>query len=154
MQRGLVILGVGLVIVAVALLGWCAVAVVQSQEAQGWTETQCTVSDAQLRASARVKKRSRRKLAVQYTYAIDGQQHHGDQWSVMQAALDTDADEGKALLETFHNGSTHPCWYDPSNVTRVVLDRSRPNAVYWLPLLSLMFAATGVRLLRQSRRAG
>ncbi|MDA0814686.1 MAG: DUF3592 domain-containing protein [Verrucomicrobia bacterium] len=103
-----------------------------------FVETPCEIVSAKL-IESRNKKGSllyRPEFHVRYT--VEGKVYEQDTYRIVKSSSSSKS-SNQAVVDEFKVGGTYPCWYDPKNPTRVVVDRS-------FSVLSLVFTGIGAFL--------
>lgn len=151
----------GLALIGLVMAGFGIYFIRYGNEAGAWPEVQGTVVSAAVldrtptRATARTA-RQRDALreyypSITYRWSVNGQTYTGSRYQVGATAEKSyEPADAQAVVDQFPAGKTVPVYYDPSDPSAAVLDRSVSGGVYVplaLGLLMLGCGAAGLRFL-------
>ena len=71
-------------------------------------------------------------------YTVEGKVYEQDTYRIVKSSSSSKS-SNQSVVDEFKVGGTYPCWYDPENPTRVVVERS-------FSVLSLVFTGIGAFL--------
>ncbi|MEM7588274.1 MAG: DUF3592 domain-containing protein [Acidobacteriota bacterium] len=125
-------------LVATYFLAWKPLSSIVA--AQSWTETECVIVSSQV-ATHRGSENYTYSIDIRYTYEVDWQTFHGDRYQFSIGSSSGYA--GKArVVEAHPPGSETPCYYDPKNPERSVINRKPGIYLLW-SLFPLPFLLVG-----------
>jgi hypothetical protein len=134
------LVGVGLLFTGL-LVVW---PLAEASRASGWAETTCEVVahdlDEERDSDGDVMYTER----VVVAHELDGVRHEGHRVGFEGTGSTNVRATFTGNLERFPAGSTHPCWYDPSDPDDVVLDRSVGQVLSWWMLMPLGLDCCGL----------
>lgn len=122
---------------------WFAFAqpMLQLWNARSWPEAEARVLTSEVHVNHDSDGNTYRP-EISYEYSVDGNRFRGDRYSFFVWSTSSRGWVERAVAK-YSAGSRHPCFYDPGEPDKSVLDRG----FYWsylLGLLTLIFAAAGV----------
>ena len=127
-----------------------------------WKPTTCTILDKEIRSSSGPgSSRPSYRPAITFRYQVAGREFRctgWDSWALSSIYGGGSARYYERVLDRFEVGRTYPCWYNPGDPSRAVLER-RIRPLYLLavmPLVFFMLGAVGLysTLARPTRRLG
>lgn len=129
---------------------------------RSFVENQCTILGKRVESyekRVRRNKTTRRKTYYRPEFHIQhevaGQSYEARTWRIVQTSSTSKSSQEK-ILDRFEIGKTYPCWYDPKDPARVVLDKGLSAGGIALVSIGGIFlllgAGAGLRSL--ARRSG
>lgn len=112
----------------------------QSRAAQSWQSTPCKILDATIEVH-HGDDSTTYSAEFEYEYTVDGQRLIGDRYSF--ASFSSSHGAASAIIQKYPKNSTQTCYYDPNDITQVVLDRDNSNLPIWFVFLPLIFICVG-----------
>lgn len=108
------------------------------------------------RKSGSSRKRTHYRPEFHIRYEVGGKSLEARTWRIVRSSSTSESAERK-VLDRFEVGKTYPCWYDPANPSRVVVEKgvSRGGIIFMaLGGLFLLIGGVGIVLapLRAVRR--
>ncbi len=131
-----------------AFLCWLGVIspVVKSFESRSWVKVPCTIRGSEVK-SRHSSEGVTYKIAITYTYAVDGKLYQSNRYDFNDAA--SSGQKGKAkVVARYPVGMESVCWVNPDDPTEAVLSRKIPMLVYLMgPFCALfIFLGAGIML--------
>lgn len=121
-----------------SLLGGCGFFFMLKPEWEAKTafaETTCTVLESGVVAERGSDGDQLWRPEIRIRYEVDGQPFTASTYTIVRSSSSSRSRNQKAA-DRFVAGKTYPCWYDPADPTRVVVERG-------FSMLSLLFTGIG-----------
>jgi hypothetical protein len=74
------------------------------------------------RKSGSSRKRTHYRPEFHIRYEVEGKALEARTWRIVQSSSTSESGEQK-VLDRFEVGKTYPCWYDPADPSRVVVEK-------------------------------
>jgi hypothetical protein len=100
-----------------------------------FVETPCEIVSAKLIESRNKKGNLLYRPEFRVRYTVEGKVYEQDTYRIVTGSSSSKS-SNQSVVDDFKVGGTYPCWYDPKNPMRVVVDRS-------YSILSLLFTGIG-----------
>lgn len=94
------------------------------------------------RKSGSSRKRTHYRPEFHIRYEVEGQTHEAHTWRIVMSSSSSEASQQKEL-DRFEVGKTYPCWYDPADPSRVVLEKGISAGAVVLVALGGLFMVIG-----------
>lgn len=88
------------------------------------------------------KKRTLYRPEFHIRYEAGGKSHEARTWRIVRSSSGSEAAQRK-VLDRFEVGGTYPCWYDPADPSRVVLEKGISMGAVVLVGLGGLFVLIG-----------
>ena len=124
-------------------------------EARGWLLETCVVTSSEVAESSGSDGGSTYRVAIEYTYQVAGQSYDGDRYN-FSVGSSSGYDGKKRIVDAYPVGAEVPCFIDPHDPSRAVLNRDPGLFLLW-GLLAVPFLAIGfggmIFLLKRPKQA-
>jgi hypothetical protein len=123
----------------------------EAEVGERFIENQCIILDRNIVMTERRVKRTnspgtklRKRYRPEFTirHEVDGQSYEVKTYRIVQSATGSEK-TAKKTLDRFEAGKTYPCWYDPDNPRRVVLEKGLSTGAMFFTGLGAFLALVG-----------
>lgn len=108
-------------------------------EARLWSPATCEILSSQI-ASSSSSDGTTYRAEITYAFEVDGRRFEGQRHNFSSSSGESSA---RQAVDRYRDGSEVPCWFDPDDPTRSVLDRSPGWFLLWglfpIPFLAIGF---------------
>jgi hypothetical protein len=122
----------------------------EAEVGKRFVENQCLILDRNIietkrrvksnSSGSKLRKRFRPEFRI--THEVDGQSYEVSTYRIVQSATGSEKTAQK-ILDRFEVGKTYPCWYDPDDPQRVVLEKGMSIGGMFFTGLGVFFFLVG-----------
>lgn len=118
-----------------AAVGWFQIVAPEWEVNRSFVEGKCEVLDKSIVSEQRrrrsssgrirsssAKKRTVYRPVIRIRHEVNGQPFEAGTWRIVESWSSSESSQ-KKILDRFEKGGTYPCWYDPADPSRVVLEK-------------------------------
>ncbi len=109
--------------------------------ARGWEERVCEILSSQV-AESRSSDGSTYRVDIRYRYQVEWETYDGDRYD-FSTGSSSGYESKRRAVDAHPPGSETPCYVDPDDPTRSVINR-KPGGYLWWGLFPLPFLAVGI----------
>lgn len=147
----LIFLGIGSIFTAI---GWFVMLRPELEVGKRFVEGTCTILGKELVSKQSTSRSSRkhggsstRKKTVyrpefHIRHEVGGKSYEARTYRIVESSTSSKASQ-EAILERFETGKTYPCWYDPADPSRVVLEKGVSTGAILFTGLGGLFVLIG-----------